>query len=330
MVSRRFHVAAFLAAALAPSGAQSEPAFELDVTGGFASQRNTTALATQLRLFGATTTDLRYALEVSWADGGPRPTDAFSSSYPYDHRWTVMEAYVDQPLRLGPLPARVRMGQFRPPFGFYDRSEHAYTGFLRAPLLRYPGYWGLNNYWTELGVGVFAGVPALSFEGAVGTPQEHGGRPHRGTDLVGRIQTAQGDLILGASYVRTLPEAAYFFATGGTWFLGLDARWAREGWQLRGEYLTGVPHSDTETRAWYLDLSVHRPWMGPVTAVARYEGLSYFAGPFSSSDHRLTVGARSRLGRNLTVAVNLVHQPSGLPGRSNTSGDVGVTYSVRR
>ena len=59
----------------------------------------------------------------------------------------------------------VRGGQYRTPFGIYSRSDYAYQGFLRAPLIRYDDYWSISNNFLERGVNVVAGGPRLQVEG---------------------------------------------------------------------------------------------------------------------------------------------------------------------
>ena len=47
------------------------------------------------------------------------------------------------------------------------------------------------------------------------------------------------------------------------------------GVQVRGEWIDGRSFAGTRTFGGYADLIVHRPFMGPVTAVARAEKLDY-------------------------------------------------------
>ena len=75
------------------------------------------------------------------------------------------------------------------------------------------------------------------------------------------------------------------------------------------------------------DALVHRPCMGPLTAVVRYEELDYNAGPYSYDQRRITGGARLRLSSSLTGHVNVIHQ-RGLPG-GDMAVDVALTYSLR-
>ena len=90
---------------------------------------------------------------------------------------------------------------------------------------------------------------------------------------MGRVQASVGDVIVGASYIHTQPFKEQFWAHGDTEFAGVDARWMRGGVQLGGEWINGHPFEGTKTFGGYADVMVHRPFMGPVTAVARAERL---------------------------------------------------------
>jgi hypothetical protein len=75
---------------------------------------------------------------------------------------------------------------------------------------------------------------------------------------------------------------------------------------------------------------VHRPVMGPITAVARIERLDYNAGIFSEFPRRYTLGARLRMPYALALQMNYVHQPHDVtadPGHASL--DVSLSYSVR-
>ena len=103
------------------------------------------------------------------------------------------------------------------------------------------------------------------------------------------------------------------------------------GVQARGEWITGRPFDETTTTGGYADVIIHRPMMGPITAVLRAERLAYDAvAPFALSAQRYTAGTRIRVLDQLAVQICLVHQAAGLPQRRPTAVDVAVTYSVRR
>jgi hypothetical protein len=75
---------------------------------------------------------------------------------------------------------------------------------------------------------------------------------------------------------------------------------------------------------------VHRPAMGPVTAVWRSEQLDYDASaPFARWARRHTAGARIRLLRNLSAQVNVLHQSGDLTDAYTTALDGALTYSIR-
>jgi hypothetical protein len=112
-------------------------------------------------------------------------------------------------------------------------------------------------------------------------------------------------------------------------FSGVDARWMRGGVQLRGEWLDGRPFDGMHTRGAYLDAFVHRPGMGPVTAVARIEFLDYDAGPRSAFAHRATVGARVHLVDALYAQLNTSHQSGEQYSRHATATDLALTYTLR-
>ena len=91
------------------------------------------------------------------------------------------------------------------------------------------------------------------------------------------------------------------------------ARWMGAGVQLRGEWLGGRPFDGTTTTGGYVDLIVHRPFMGPFTALARAERLAYAApDPYALYSQRYSTGARLRIwkglvrrgGRHLTKLVS--------------------------
>ena len=102
------------------------------------------------------------------------------------------------------------------------------------------------------------------------------------------------------------------------------------GVQVRGEWLGGQPIDGTTTTGGYADLIVHRPVMGPVTALLRAERLAYSAPePFALYSHRYTAGARIRLWKGLATSVGISHQAGQLTQSRRTAIDVGVTYAAR-
>jgi hypothetical protein len=284
----------------------------------------------QVRVFGTAAAGWRVHLEASWA-GVTRPgSDAFGAAFPYDRRVRPMEVYAEKLARPGGMLLGIRAGRYRVPFGIHNRSDHGYSGFTRAPLIRYGEDWALSNTDLEAGAAVLVGVPAFSVEASLGTPLDSDETPRpRTVDAVVRLQAFHGPLIVGASVMSTRPHAEGPWVTGRTTFGGVDARWMRGGVQLRGEWIAGRPFDAVSTSGGYVDVTVHRDGMGPVTAVARAERLDYDAGEFSSYSRRYTVGARIRAFRDLSVQINLLRQPGGFLGGRPVALDLGLTQTIR-
>jgi hypothetical protein len=290
------------------------------------------AAATQLRLFGNALFGTRFHLEAAWAarSGDAEVTDAFGAAYPYGNRVQVMEAYGERTFRPRTALLSVRAGRFRTPFGISSASEHAYSGFLRAPLIRYDGYYALSNNFLEMGASVLAGIPALYVETSFGRPGDVGTAQRRpGLDRTVRLQGSFRSLILGLSHLSTNPYQPLRFAAGRAVFTGVDARWMRHGVEVRGEWIAGQPFDGTRTTGGYVDLLVHRPGLGPVTWVLRAERLGYAtAPPRALYAQRYTAGARVRLRETLTAQVNVMRH-HGVPDSRPASLDVALTYLLR-
>ena len=336
-------VVATLAILPSVAAAQSQSiATEVNLTTGYSSEDSVKAVASQLRLFGETTARIRFNVEGTWATRSRENTDAFGAAYPYGGRLQLSEAYGERTFQHGSAVAGIRLGQYRTPFGISSRSDVGYSGFLRAPLIRYDGYWALSNNFLERGVDVVAGTPRLSVEASLGTPGDIGIAQRRsGVDSVVRVQAYSGPFIVGVSHINSQPYRPDAIAPGRLDFTGIDARWTLDGVQIRGEWMFGHPWSGTKTNGWYADAIVHRSFMGPVTAVFRTEGLDFKSPtPFSWMDMlcydewrgmRQTTGGRVRLPGGFTAQVDLVRQFDELAETgSRTALDVGLTYSLRR
>jgi hypothetical protein len=305
---------------------------EAAVSTGVSTEENISAAAVQLRAFGDVRGGVRFFTEGAWAARSDVDSDAFGAAYPYTNRFQVIEAYGERLFQPRHAVVGVRGGRYRTPFGISSGSDHGYTGFLRAPLIRYDGYFALSNNFLEHGGAVFAGVPRLTVEASVGRPADVGSAIRRpGVDTVIRVQSFVGPLIAGVSRIRTSPYLPELFAHGKSVFTGIDVRWMYEGVQLRGEWITGRPFDGTTTRGWYADAMVHRASMGPVTAVARIERLDYDTDPpFALHARRQTIGARIRVLDALSVQLNVMHQTGELSEEYGAAAfDVGVTYSLR-
>ena len=319
---------------------------EADITAGYSGEE-VRAAASQLRVFGDGPARVRYFAEVSWAGrwagddpvigGGligvdPIGTDVFGAAYPYSRRVQVMEAYAEQYFKARGFLVGGRAGQFRTPFGIYTQSDYGYSGFVRAPLIRYDGYFALSNNWLEQGAMVTAGLPQLFVEASVGRPHDVGTSQRRnGTDESIRVQGYRGPLIVGLSHARSNPYMPIRFAPGRQAFTGVDVRFSSaSGIQLRGEAIKGRSFDGVSTTGWYLDGILHRVGMGPFTAVIRGESLDYIASaPFAREASRFTLGTRVRLPGRITAQVNYMQQHGDMPRIYDSSLDVSLTYSLR-
>ncbi len=311
-----------------PAAAQSLTR-EIDATVG-ATTEQSAAGSVQFRLFGPVRNDWRIYLDGSWAGMTRAESTAFGTAFPYDHRPWPMEMYAEKTFRPGHRLFGIRLGRYRMPFGISGRSDHAYSGFTRAPLIRYGGNYALSNTALEAGASILAGTPALSVETSLGTPLDAGddGRPQT-MDVVVRGQTVYRSLIVGASYLNTRSYPEGDWVQGRMMFRGLDARWMYRGVLLRGEWIDGRSFDGVATRGGYLDATVHLRAMGPVTAVARIEKLDYDAGPFSFFPRRYAVGARIRVAAATSLQLNVIQQPDGLPTGRTVAFDAAITRTIR-
>ena len=335
-----------LTVAATPARAQNTIATELDMTAGYSGEE-VRAAASQLRLFGEAPAGIGFCAEVAWGDRwagdapvigesvsgvDPMGTDVFGAAYPYGGQTQLIEMYAERYFRPRGTVLGVRAGRFRMPFGIYNRSEYGYFGFLRPPLIRYDGYFGISNNWLEDGVLLTAGVPQLFVEASVSRPHDVGFAVRRnGVDASIRAQAYRGQFIVGASYARSNPYLSPRFAVGRQAFAGADVRWSHPaGLQARGEFLKGHSYEGVSTTGWYIDGIVHRPGMGPFTALVRGEWLDYTApSPRDRSSKRLTLGSRVRLPGPVTLQLNYLRQHGDLPHIKAHSIDVSATYSIR-
>ncbi len=322
-------VAIFLVLA-SPLGAHAQQLTrEADISVGHSTDE-VQAAGIQARVFGTLRNAWKVYLEASWAGVTAPGSDAFGAAFPYDRRVRPIEAYVERFGQPGGMLVGVRAGRYRVPFGIYSRSDHGYAGFTRAPLIRYGRDWTLSNTALEAGGAVLVGVPALSVEASVGMPTDTGEHPRpRTLDGVVRLQAFHGPLIVGVSYLNTRAFAEGPWVTGREQFGGIDARWMNGGLQLRGEWIFGRPFDEAATYGGYVDVTLHRESMGPVTMVARAERLDYPAGEFSEYLRRYTVGARVRAPMSLSLQINLLHQPGGFVGGQRVAVDVSLTQTFR-
>jgi hypothetical protein len=322
-------LAALLCLGAQPTAAQTL-ATEADVTVGVSTQ-DVQATAIQARAFGELPRQWRFYGDLTWAARRGHESDAFGAAYPYEPDVRLMELYAERTVVQGSALWGTRIGRYRTPFGIYGRSDHGYTGFVRAPMIRYSDYWALSNNYLENGASVVAGATWLSAEASVGVAADQDEYPRPGgLNHVVRLQSSGSSWIVGASHIETRPSRTWFFATGDASFTGVDARWMHDGVQVRGEWLTGRPFNGAVTQGGYLDVLVHRPSMERVTAIARVEYLDYFAGRFSAFPRRYTAGTKVRASDRLIAQVNYVHQPRDRTGHEgHASLDVSLTFSAR-
>jgi hypothetical protein len=312
-----------------PARGQSLTA-EADVTAGYSTDE-VAAFATQLRAFGDLRAGVRYYLESAYARRSDKESDAFAAAYPYGGQLEVIETYGERLFMPGKSLVGIRAGRYRTPFGIAGRGDHAYSGFLRSPLIRYDDNFALSNTFLEHGADVIAGVPQLYVETSLGVPADVGDVTRRsGFDSVFRVQGYHGPWIVGVSHIRTHPTQPESFARGRAEFTGVDVRWMHDGVLVRGEWITGQPFDGPTTDGWYADVVLHRVAMGPVTAVLRAEQLNYNStAPFALHETRVTAGAKVRLPRGLTAQVNLLRQSGNLPAYRSIPVDLALTYSIR-
>jgi hypothetical protein len=291
------------------------------------------AAAVQLRAFGDVKGGVRVFGEAAWARSSDADNDAFAAAYPYGNRVQIIEAYGERMFRPRGALLGVRGGRFRTPFGISSASDHAYSGFLRPPLIRYDESSGVSNYSLEQGIDVVAGIPNFTVETAFGAPGDVGTvRRAHGLDAIVRVQGSVGPFIAGVSHMRTPPMASAAVESVRASATGFDLRWMSDGIQFRGEWTTSRPFAGTTSTGWYADALVHRVGMGPVTAVARVEQLDYEEAGSTEDElqRRVTVGVRIRFFEGLSLNVNLVHRSGEIEEYRPTTLDVGITWSIRR
>lgn len=300
--------------AAATASAQSVTT-ETDITVG-RSTDGTSAAAVQGRLFAASRSDWRVYFEGTWGlVSGDRPSDVFGAAYPYDRRVRPMEMFVEKTRTTARSVLGLRGGRYRTPFGISGRSDHAYMGFLRAPLIRYGSNYALSNTFLETGASVLAGTPRFTVETSVSVPADEGVDPRRrGAAAVVRAQGYYRSFIVGASHLNSPAQNPGPWATGRMVFHGIDGRWMRGGVQVRGEWIVGRSWNDVRTEAGYVDVIVHHERLGPVTLLARAERLDYFAAEHSVYPRRLTAAAKVRLHSSISVQAGVVRDAPRAPG----------------
>jgi len=334
----------------AASASAQSVAADVDQSAGYSTE-DVAAAHTKLRVFGDVKPDIRFNVTGAWGRQSEE-SDAFAAAYPYTDRPVVLDAYVERTFRPAGRLFGLRVGRYRTPFGISSESDQGYVGFLRNPLVRYDDFFALSSTFFEHGADLVVGSPRASLEASVGAPGDVGEHTRTaGVDTVLRGQAVVGSFIIGASVIRTRPhlphadlesepsiagaiedeeEEAHEPAAGTAAFGGVDVRWMRGGVQLRGELVAGRPFDGARTHGGYVDLIVHRPFMGPITAALRAERIaSRDLGISVLSGARYTAATRVRLPRGFFAHLGIVHNTASLPARRATAVDAGVSYSVR-
>jgi len=325
-------------------------AVELDQSAGYSTE-DVAAAHTKLRAFGEVLPAIRFNVTGTWGKQSEE-SDAFAAAYPYTDRPVVLDAYAERTFRPAGRLFGLRVGRYRTPFGISSESDQGYVGFQRNPLIRYDDFFALSSTFFEHGADVMFGAPRASLEASLGAPGDVGEHTRStGLDTVLRGQIVAGAVIVGASYIDTRPHlpragadsASPFGAAGGevevearevapgrATFGGIDVRWMRGGVQLRGEFIAGRPFDGARTRGGYVDLIVHRPFMGPITTALRAEQLTHTdAGVLMLQGERYTAATRVRLPHGFAAHVEIVHNSRALPERRATAVDMALSYSVR-
>ena len=239
---------------------------EVDVSAGYSTER-VSAGATQVRAFGEGPGAIRFFGEVAWgaryfpASRPESATDAFGAAYPYENRAQVIEAYGERTFRPGGGLVGIRAGRFRTPFGISTRSDHAYTGFMRAPMIRYDDYFALSNNFLEHGADSIVGAPQ-----AYCRSQR---RQHRRMSATVQRRPGFDTVLRGQAYYRLgdrrrqplsarCPISRSTSRKGRAVFTGVDVRWMHDGIQAtrRVDQRPAVRRHDDDGR-------LHRPAGAP-------------------------------------------------------------------
>jgi hypothetical protein len=207
---------------------------------------------------------------------------------------------------------RFKLGRFYLPIGIHDYSELYYVGFISIPITKYYSYRGTVPYRSEQGLQWDSRHGRWSWElaliGDAGSQSTLGLERPRG--VVGRVQTTAGRWIIGMNGY----DAEEDYERGGQqvhWY-GLDLRYSRPRWVLRGEAFAGTAEGD-DIRSYYVDVLYHPDALPRWTFLGRAEAVSGL-----HHHTRYTVGARVVLGRGLTGSANWIDNHVKFP--SNAGG----------
>lgn len=187
---------------------------------------------------------------------------------------------------------KVRLGRFRPRFGFNDWEEMWYSGFIRPPLVKMAGI----SYDASLlgfvdGIEVAGGNPELQYSASVadGTPDRYQLAPKRINAYEGRLQLYKGGAIIGFNGI-VRPAMAGNDAVN---VYGIDLRYTLPEWQFRTEVIRSQA-GPVRTEGFYAD-GFYKPFGLPQTTfILRVESASRNDSKFKESS-LLTVGVKQAL-----------------------------------
>ena len=228
----------------------------------------------------------------------------------------------------------VRAGRFRMPFGIYTRSDYGYSGFLRPPLIRYDGYFGISNNWLEDGAMFTAGVPQLFVEASVSRPHDVG---FAVTARRARTRPSACRAIADSSSSAPVTRAAIRICRRDSPSAGrrspastCDGR-TPPGIQARGEFLKGHSYEGVSTIGGYTSTasSIARAWDRLPRSYAASGSTTPRRRRAPAQAKRLTLGTRVRLPGPVTLQLNYLRQHGDLPHIKTHSIDFSATYSLR-
>ena len=244
-----------------------------------------------------------------------------------------MEIYAERYFRPRGAMLAVRAGRFRMPFGIYNRSDHGYSGFLRPPLIRYDGYFGISNNWLEDGAMFTAGAAATVRRSQRQPPARRrirrSARRARHVDPRARLpRTVRRRRKLRAQ--QSVSVAAICRRTPGV----LGRRCAM-GASVRTAGARGIPEGPF-VRGRVDNRLVCRRHRAPARNGAVHGGrprrsrwTTRLPAPRDRRAKRLTLGTRVRLPGPVTLQLNYLRQHGDLPRLKSHSIDFSATYSFR-
>ena len=213
----------------------------------------------------------------------------------------VQQALVEK--EWGGNAARAQAGVVRLPFGIYDPRETYASGLIDYPLAR--GDYAYHSVdWAVPGAAWSGGPANLQIE-AAGFSGRSSGIWDNQAQIHGaavRAQTYAGDAILGVSRwdgdMQDSPSSGQMMPVHLT---GLDLRYTKTQFLMRGEYLFGTLGGDRIT-GWYLDAYYRLPKFQHWSLVGRLERLK--PGSDDPEGRQWTVGVRYVAAKDWTLAAN--------------------------